>query len=290
MKISCRNRPGRPPRQAPGLLSALLLTAVLTTPAIGLELVAERQMPLDLELSGRLPGGRTNAFLTRAALEALPRVTVTNAHDLALNRPAAYSGVPLADLVNALGLPADAEVVWAVCKDGYVSHFTREDLAHQRPLLVLELDGARPDAWPKAGSGVAMAPYYVSPPAFAPRDAVVGVPESPKLPYAVNRLHFTDAAGLLRIQPANASSLVLAGAVLAKRECLSCHNHFETGGVLSARPWALLATWAKIDPGYFRRYVRSPQSVQPAARMPGYPGLSDEALEALVAYFKAFQP
>ena len=286
-------RPGTGPALPLPEASLLLVFLLLFSPcssARALELAAERRTPLDLEVSGLLPDGRTNAFIARAALEALPRLVATNAHDLALNRPAVYSGVALDALVAALGLPAGAEVVWAVCADGYVSHFTRADLAHQRPWLILELDGAAPDAWPKAGSGVAMAPYYLALPAFTPRDTVAGIPESPKLPYAVSRLHFTDAAGLQRLEPPDPAPLVQAGAVLAKRECLSCHNHFETGGVLSGRPWALLATWAKIDPGYLRRYVRNPRQVQPASKMPGFPHYPDEALDALAAYFKAFTP
>jgi mono/diheme cytochrome c family protein len=135
-----------------------------------------------------------------------------------------------------------------------------------------------------------MAPFYLSYADFRPAEEILGLPEGPLLPYAVTRLHFASAAELDALLPAGLTGAAAQGARLARRDCLSCHFHHGVGGQLSGRPWALIATWAKIDPNYVRKYVRNPKGVQPESKMPGFPHYGDEAVEALVAYFKAFQP
>jgi mono/diheme cytochrome c family protein len=274
-------------------VAALLFLLALRAPAAP-ELLSARTSEWDLEVSGLLGGGRTNGFLTRAQLEALPSTTATNAMDSALKRPARYDGVELTVLREALGVPATSDVVFAVCADGYAAHFPAEYLAAFEPMLVLRIDGLGPEGWGRSlASGVDMAPFYVNTARFRPRlsERAAGRDESERNPYAVTRLVFaTSADTIARLLPADdAPAATKDGAKLALRECLSCHEHAGFGGTTSGRPWLLLRTWAG-NTNYFRRYVVSPKSVQPASRMPAFKGYPEEGLDALQAYFLALRP
>lgn len=197
-------------------------------------------------------------------------------------------------LQAALPVAPESDVIFAVCDDGYAAHFPKDYVAAFKPLLILELDGKPPKEWGKSlASGVGMPPFYINSAAFAPRDSetAAGQKESVRYPYAVARLDFTSAArtlGKLRLKP-GAGETALAGEKLALRDCLSCHEHAGFGGKNSGRPWLLLKTWS-ANTNYFRRYVKKPKSVQPAAKMPGFAHYDDAALDALTAYFREFQP
>ncbi|HTH46299.1 MAG TPA: cytochrome c [Candidatus Limnocylindria bacterium] len=278
-----------------GLLLALLLGAwSCSTAAAPLHLAPTRSSAYDLEITGLLTGGVTNGFVTREQLRSLRVVTVTNAHDGALKQPTAYTGVYLTDLRAALPVATGSDVIFAVCDDGYAAHFPADYVAAFQPLLILALDGHPAEEWGKSlASGVGMPPFYINSATFTPRESetAAGQKEGARYPYAVSKLVFTTTAksiGRLGLK-SGASATAQAGQKIALRDCLSCHAHDDFGGSNSGRPWLLLKTWS-ANPGYFRRYVKKPKSVQPAARMPGFPEYDDAALDALTAYFHEFKP
>jgi mono/diheme cytochrome c family protein len=270
------------------LLSLPLLQAAPLVPA------AQRTSPFDLEISGPLTHGASNAFFTRAQLLSLPLVTATNSPDPAIKATAVYRGIPLSQLATHLPVAPGTDIVFAICTDGYAAHFNRDYIQAFNPLLILEINGQGPEDWGRSlASGVALAPFYINSTGFTPRSShrIAGLDEGAIYPYAVARLHFTTAAQTVDrlAPPPNAPALALDGHRLAVRDCLSCHGHQSFGGMHSNRPWLLLKTWAS-NTNYFRRYVIKPKSVQPASRMPGFTHYNEEALDALQAYFKSWKP
>ena len=272
------------------LLSGLLGVAVQAAP---LTPVAARTSPLDLEVSGLLPGGITNGFLSREQLLSLPLTMVTNVQDGALKRLAVYRGVLLTELRAALSVDSKSDVIFLICGDGYTAHVDAAYLKQFSPLLILEIDGQGPEKWGRSlASGLAMAPFYVNCGSFQARPAekLAGIDEGPVYPYAVARIDFSTsvrALGPLRLE-GTVSELARLGERLAIRDCLSCHDHQGVGGRMSNRPWALLKTWSS-NTNYFRRYVVKPKAIQPASRMPAFSHYNDEALDALQAYFREWK-
>jgi hypothetical protein len=249
-----------------------------------------RTAPTDLEVSGPFPGGRTNGFLTRDQLLALPPTLATNAMDTAVKSRAVYRGIPLLQLRSLLGLDGRADTLFVVCSDGYSKAFETDYLNAFQSLLILEINGTGPESWGRSKlTGLEMAPYYINAADFAPRpdQNVLGLPEDLHFPYGVVRIEFRTAASTvdrLRL-PGTASTLAKQGGVIAVRDCLACHGHADFGGTMSGRPWLLLKTWSS-NTNYFRRYVVKPKSIQPASRMPGFTHYEAPVLDALQAYFR----
>ena len=276
------------------LLAVALGGGVLPVSAAPLTLATARSSTYDLQVSGLLTGGVTNGFVTREQLRSLGVVTVTNEHDGALKQGAAYTGLQLRDLQAALPVAPECDVIFAVCDDGYAAHFPADYVKAFQPLLILALDGKPAEEWGRSlASGVGMPPFYINSASFTPRESetAAGQKEGARYPYAVSKLVFTTTAnsiGRLALQP-GASAAAQAGQKIALRDCLSCHDHQGIGGSNSGRPWLLLKTWS-ANTNYFRRYVKKPKSVQPAAKMPGFAQYDDAALDALTAYFREFKP
>ena len=250
-----------------------------------------RSSPTDLEVTGPFPSGRTNGFIPRERLMELPLTVVTNSMDLARKAPAVYRGIPLQQLRSLLGLDvSSADTLFAVCSDGYSKEFPADYLDAFHSILILEIDGAGPEAWGRSTlTGLQMAPYYINAADFRPRadQTVLGRPEPLHFPYSVVRIEFRMASATLdRIRLAgDASTLARQGQEIAIRECFGCHGHADFGGTLSGRPWLLIKTWA-ANTNYFRKYVVNPKSVQPTSKMPAFTDLEPKVLDALQAYFR----
>jgi len=274
---------------SPRCLIPLLVAWTLSLSA-ALELHPARMSPTDLEVAGPFPGGRTNGFLRREQLLALPQALATNSMDLAVKAPAVYRGIPLTELRAELGLGPASDTLFAVCNDGYAASFPADYLSAFRTLLIHEINGKGPETWGRSKqTGLEMAPYYINVGDFRPRPAekAQGHDEGARFPYGVVRIEFRTAASTidrLRLRP-GATDLARAGEKLALRDCLSCHGHDDFGGLRSGRPWLLLKTWSS-NTNYFRRYVVNPKSVQPASKMPGIKFYDAPALDALQAYFR----
>ena len=95
---------------------------------------------MDLEIGGELAGlpPGTTRYVTRDELLALPQVSYTVTDDANFTVPTKVSGVPLEDLIRALGGAPDADLVVAICDDKYRANYPHDYIAAHHPLLVLE--------------------------------------------------------------------------------------------------------------------------------------------------------
>lgn len=246
-----------------------------------------------LRVFGLLAGGKTNAVVDYPTLLAKASLTANVEHDPELARAAEFRGIPLADLAGHLGAAPAADLILMRAADNYFSFFTADYVARHQPFLAVQVDGAVPSRWPKTSYGAALGPYLVAHPKFEGAELLPGLRESARIPYAVVSVEFARASATLdrlKVGGVATNQSLRVGQSLALSACISCHHAGNFGGTLAQRPWVILATWAKTDPGYFRRYVRNPKSVNPAAKMGGFKDWPDEAIEAVRGYFAAYSP
>lgn len=254
-----------------------------------------RSSPLDLELGGELrglPPGSTR-FVTRDDLLALPQVSFTATDDAKFTGPTRVSGVPLDELVRALGGAPRSDMVVAICYDGYRANYPTSYTAAHHPLLVLEVDGKPPAEWPKdAEHGTDLGPYTVSYLNFVPRFKIFAHADEPQIPWGIIRLELRDESAVFgAIEPRGLHAnepAVQAGFRIAQQNCFRCHNMGREGGQKSERPWLVLSAWATASPDFFAAYVRDPKTKNPSSAMPGNPNYDDSTMRALVAYFRTF--
>jgi mono/diheme cytochrome c family protein len=257
------------------------------------ELHAARSSSTDLEVGGELAGlpPGTTRYVTREELLALPQsYTVTD--DSNFGGPAKVSGVPLEELIRALGGAPDSDLVVAICSDGYRADYPRGYIAAHRPLLVLEVNGKGPADWPKdTEHGNDMGPYMISHPKFINNFKGFAHADEPQIPWGVIRLEFRDENAVFGAiapdGPRAHNAAVQAGYRIAQQNCFHCHNAGDQGGQKSGVTWAVLSALAASSPEFFREYVRNPKSKSAQAQMPGNPQYDDETLRALTAYFES---
>lgn len=245
-----------------------------------------------LTVLGRLANGKTNKVVSFTDLSALANMKVHVEKDLELQRAANFQGLPLAELPAALGAAPDADVMLMRAADNYFSFFTRDYIERHQPFLAVRIDGQVPSKWPKTSYGAALGPYLVAHEKFDGPELLAGLKEPAKFPYAVVSVEFARAAHTvdkLKVAGSETNNLLRVGQNLALSACISCHHAGDFGGTLAQRPWAILSTWAKADPSYFRRYVRDPKSVNPNSKMGGFKDWPDEAIESVRAYFAAYK-
>ena len=112
------------------------------------------------------------------------------------------------------------------------------------------------------------------------------------MPAGIVRLSFsTIAATYGAIAPRGHfadGSMQEQGFVIARQNCLRCHNQGQYGGLKAGRTWMTLSTWAREQPAYFENYVKDPKAFEPHAKMPGNPAYDKQTLDALAAYFRTF--
>jgi mono/diheme cytochrome c family protein len=200
----------------------------------------------------------------------------------------------LEDLIRVLASSPDSDLAVAICHDQYHAHYPRAYVADGHPLLVLEVNGQPPERWPKSPEepSQSMGPYMISHRDFVPGSKILAHREEPQVPWGVIRVEFRNEISFFdRIAPRgpNASdAAVQAGYLIARQNCLRCHNAGDEGGQKARHPWLVLSAWATASPKYFAAYVRYPQAQNPQARMYPNPAYDDATLDALIAYFKTF--
>src|SRR5271156_4556051 len=167
------------------------LRAVIQTPAFAMHTAP--QSALDLEVGGDLiglPAGSIR-FITRKELLALPQNRDTVGDDPNFPAPTKVSGVLLAGIVARVAAHPDSDMAVAICSDKYRANYPRDYLAAQQPLLVLEIEGRPPAAWPKDAEThtMGMGPYLISHPKFSPGPGTAGggAGES-QIPWGVGRI------------------------------------------------------------------------------------------------------
>ena len=257
-----------------------------------------RQTSSDLELSGELAGLPPNStrYLTRDDLLAMPQANLTVADDANFSGAVKIRGVKLEDLARRLGASPAADMVVAICDDGYRAHYTRAYLIAHHPVLVLQVNGEPPSGWPKAAEDHSsnMGPYMISHPKFTPGGKGLWDADEPQIPWGVVRIEFRDEKTVFgAIAPSGVRARepdVQAGFQLARQNCFRCHNAGDEGGQKAKRSWVSLGERAAGSPSEFATYIRNPRSKNPNAQMPGNPQYDEAVLHALTSYFLGFSP
>lgn len=254
---------------------------------------AERQFASDLEVAGDLPGLEGGErYIGYRDLLKLPQVSYTISDDLNFPPGTTISGVSLDELVRSLGGAPASDLVIALCYDRYRANYSKAYIKDHRPVLVLRVNGLPPAKWPKAHGTEDLGPYLISHPAFVPSFKVLSHEDERQIPFGVVRLEIRNESTVLgAIAPRGAlpgDSTVEAGYRIAQQNCYRCHNMGQQGGQLAHRPWQVLGAIASSAPDYFRNYVRNPQAVDSANKMPGNPQYDDATIEALRRYFATF--
>jgi mono/diheme cytochrome c family protein len=267
----------------------------LGTSPIGKPLMsANRQAETDLEVGGELAGlpSGTTRFVSYKSLLTLPQVTYVVSDDSNFVAKTRISGIPLTELAHLLGAAPVANLVVAVCYDGYRANYSVSYLAAHRPLLVLRINGRTEDSWPKSPKGGMLGPYLISHPAYTPSFKVLSHTDEQQIPFGVTQIEFRQEQTVLgSIAPRGSylpDSPVINGYRIAQQNCFRCHNMGANGGQMSGRNWQVLAMWASIEPQYFSRYVKNPQAIDPKNHMPGNPQYDAATIDALRQYFSTF--
>ena len=255
-----------------------------------------RQSENDLEIGGELSGVTpgSSRYIAYGDLLKLPQVTYTVSDDSNFSGKTQISGIELDVLARSLGAAPGAQLVVAICYDGYRTNYPTAYLRAHRPMLVLKINGKTQANWPKAHGGGSLGPYLISSPKFTPAFKILSHTDEPQIPFGVTRVEFRDENAVLgSIAPRGhlpVNSPVMNGYLIAQQNCFRCHNMGSQGGQMAGRSWPILAMWALTEPDYFRRYVKNPQSVDPKNRMPSFPNYDAETIEALRRYFASFAP
>jgi len=279
-----------------GLAAAALLGPAPPV-ARALELRPDRGSPLDLAVTGRLAGvppGETR-YVRWSDLRALP-VGRLRLRDEFVPGEQEVTVVYLEDLWRALPRSAGADVLLAVCNDGYASVYRETFLARYRPFLVLEINGQGPERWPPPGLAFNPGPYAISvSPAVVPAVASL-LDANHKKPWGVITLEVASFAE--RFHDAYAGAWGRLGAQAAQgreiwiNSCASCHAGpgATFGGSKSGQAFPTLAALAAVNAPFFRHYVRHPQELVATAKMEGHPHYTDAQLDALLAFITARAP
>ena len=279
---------------AAACVALMAIAAILAARAGNLR--AQRSSALDLELGGELKGlppGSTR-FVTREDLLALPQVTYTVTDDSNFTGPAEIKGVLLEELARDLGAAPRADLVVAICDDKYRANYPRDYMRAHHPMLVLEINGKPPAAWPRSGEGFEMGPYMISHAKFTPAFKILAHGDEPQIPWGVVRLEFrAERAVFGAIAPrgphANDAD-VQDGYRIAQQNCFRCHNAGDEGGQKSGVTWTVLAALAAGSPEFFAEYVRNPKTKNPKTQMAASPQYDDVTMQALTDYFQTFAP
>jgi hypothetical protein len=252
----------------------------------------KRMSENDLGLSGDLTGSSAydEHYVAYVELLNLPQVTFTVTDDGNFPGKAEIKGVYLDELLRALDISGANTLIAAICDDGYEGHYSVDYRAAHHPILVLTVNGKPLTIEKRNADGGRYGPYLVSHPSFKSRYRTLAHPEEAQIPNGVLELRFVREDQVFRaIHPKGdfaADSPQMQGYVIAKENCLRCHNAGEYGGRKAGISWSSLARIASKKPDYFSAYIKDPQSESPYAQMPSFPDYDDATLAALTAYFQ----
>jgi len=265
---------------------------------------AQAQLPLhekratseDLALSGDLTGLPAGSvrYVAYSDLLKLPQVRFQVTDDPNFQEKTEIGGVYLDTLLRALDIPDKDTLIAAICDDKYEAHYPVAYRAAHHPILVLRINGRQPAQWPRTSDGGTYGPYLISHASFTPQFKVLAYAEESQIPNGVLELRFVKEHELLAaVHPRGhfaADSPQMRGGIIARENCLRCHNSGAYGGNKAGRSWETLGRISQISPIDFARYIKDPKSVNGLAQMPGFPEYDEATLSALAAYFQTFAP
>jgi hypothetical protein len=268
------------------------------SPTEGHFLLTERGAPSDLEITGMAAGVApgTVRYISYEQLLTLPQTTVTvtgddNFRELPQQK-LAVTGIYLDVLESSLGALPGADLLIALCSDGYRATYPHDYVKTHRPILALKINGLPVETWVAQTHHDDPGTYFITHQDFTPSFSVRSFQEIPKIPAKVTRLEFGTARqvyGAISPHQKDATNpQVIDGFRIAQQHCYRCHNMGSYGGTKSRKEWHTLGSFASSSPAIFERYLRDPKSVDPKSAMSCDPQLDEPAAKALQAYFKTF--
>jgi len=282
------------PRTFPRLFPAVAALILGVLPAGALELHRDRGSPFDLALTGRLagvPAGETR-YVTWADLRALPSTKLKVDGEFVPGEQE-VTIVFLEDLWKQLPVADGADVLLAVCNDGYASVFRTDFIAKYRPFIVLEINGQGPEKWPPPGLKFNPGPYVMSLSSRVVPGAEQVLDAAHKKPWGVISVEVANFAERFGAGYTGAwaalSPAAAQGREIWVNSCACCHQ--GPGGMYSGtkcpQPFPVIQAIAGYNTDFFKKYVRAPKSLVPEALMEAHPHYTDEQLDELVAFITA---
>jgi cytochrome c2 len=274
--------------------AASLCLMTIAGNARAIELHGDRSSPFDLEVRGTLPSVPQGAsrYVRWGDLRALPVTKLTLSGEF-LKGPEVLTVIFLSDLMKALEVTPETDLLLATCDDGYVGIYTGDFIAKYRPFLVLEIDGKGPKDWPPKGLDFNPAPYVITVSADLVPASNQFMDVEHKKPWAVTTIEVASYSdkfkGFYSGKWASLSASAQAGRQIWINSCASCHGGPEGtfGGTKAQRPFQVIAAYAGYDQPFFTKYVRNPQSLVPSAKMEAHPHYTDANFADLIAFITA---
>jgi len=195
-----------------------------------------------------------------------------------------------------LSAEPSADLVVAICDEGYRAAYRGAYLKEHHALLVLLVKREPPSRWPKGPWNASLRHGPVHD--FSP-EVHTGLQDSfahrrsanPVGSRAARVPQREDVFSALAPRGPDADDVsVQAGYKIAQQNCFRSHNSGRESEQKSGRPWLVLSAFASAAPAYFSTYVRDPKKENTQAQMPGNPGYDDATLRALPDYFGTFVP
>jgi mono/diheme cytochrome c family protein len=287
-----------PPVKLIAVVAACLVLPAADSLSGGHLLLSERSSNSDLEITGMAadiaPG--TVRYISYEQLLKLPQTTVTVTGDENFRalpqQKLTVTGVYLDVLERSLGALPGADILIALCSDGYHTTYTRDYVKAHRPILALKIDGLPVETWVAQTHNDDPGTYFITHADFTSAFSVSSFQEIPKIPAKVTRLEFGATQKVYGAIAPNSrdqsNPQVIAGFRIAQQHCYRCHNMGSYGGTKAGKEWHTLGSFASSSPTIFERYLRDPKSVDPKATMTCEPQLGEPAAKALQAYFQTF--
>jgi mono/diheme cytochrome c family protein len=287
-----------PPVKLIAVVAACLVLPAADSPSGDHLLLSERSSNSDLEITGMAadiaPG--TVRYISYEQLLKLPQTTVTVTGDENFRalpqQKLTVTGVYLDVLERSLGALPGADILTALCSDGYHTTYTRDYVKAHRPILALKIDGLPVETWVAQTHNDDPGTYFITHADFTPAFSVSSFQEIPKIPAKVTRLEFGTTQKVYGAIAPNSrdqsNPQVIAGFRIAQQHCYRCHNIGSYGGTKAGKEWQTLGSFASSSPTIFERYLRDPKSVDPKSAMTCEPQLGKPAAKALQAYFQTF--
>lgn len=199
--------------------------------------------------------------------------------------------LPLESLIEAYPLTNHGDAIVLETLNRWESFLTVDYIrANGTLLLLLYYDGMSSETgmWPSFGGDIEpLAPYYV----FNPDIPIPTFPASP----TYGMINATQIKGIRAVNTnqiyaaffpeSSLSEGAQAGRKLFLQRCNNCHQGpGGNGGNVSQRPFVILQIHARFNTDYLKQMIVNPKQFYPETHMPKHEDLSDDQLEALVAF------
>ncbi|MCB9568879.1 MAG: c-type cytochrome [Myxococcales bacterium] len=284
-------RRDRPRARLLGSSLALALATATATLACGgaAPRAQDEDVPEDIRnptLTLTLAGGESRALtLAEMAATIAGGPTTLEVDNPAYKRAITYRGYWLADVLAAAGVSLDGagELIFH-CADGYAATLPVERFAEASPFLAIGQVGEDGElGWEKVRIGkeyLSPAPFYVvgkDPASYA----WFGWPLQVTAIEAMGR-RSADASANPEGAPEDGE--VARGFALFKGSCLACHSVNLQGGSVGPELNTPRNITEYRDRPTLRAFIRDPASFRARSKMPPFPLLGDEDLDAILAY------